>query len=287
MFVRSSLVTYTPSATCRKLKTHRRQENRTRAPLQIRQHERAWLPRIEALRHDVESDAAVFSVWELNASLLLSSMLFPVDAISAETLYYDPSAGNTFLVNAAGAGYVLLVSYFLFRVLSRRAKRFKGQRIADSPLPFTGSKGRDKATGQRPANAGSQKKLTVVDGLIGVLQSGVLTVGLFIFTKKLDTLILSSPLPEQYTAHNIAITVRTIIRGFFYLFTFVFGMNFLGLSGLTIKLMIDPDSVNNDSVIKPVDIEPRLPKISVMSDPEEVARAFDEVSKEQSKDKPS
>ena len=233
----------------------------------------------------MESDAAVLSAWELNASLVLTSMLFPADAISAETIIYNPSAGSAFLVNAAGGGYVLLLSYFLYRVLTRRAERFKGQRIADSSLPFLGSKGRDKATGQQQTNAPSKRKLTAVDGLIGVVQSGVLGLGLFIFTKKLDTLILSSPLPEQYTAHNIAITVRTIIRGFFYLFTFVFGMNFLGLSGLTIKLMIDPDSVNNETVIKPVDIEPKLPKISVVSDPEEVARAFEEAARKKSKDK--
>ena len=40
-------------------------------------------------------------------------------------------------------------------------------------------------------------------------------------------------LPEQYTAHNITVTLRTVIRGLSYLMTFLFGVNCVGLSGLT------------------------------------------------------
>lgn len=185
---------------------------------------------------------------------------------------YDPSTGSQFLVNAAGLGYVLLVAYFLFRVLSKRAKRYRKEKLSGAPRRLE-----EEARG--PQIAIPEKKLTPVDGLIGVLQSAAFTAGLFIFTTKVDALLLKTPIPEQYTAHNIAITVRTIIRGFCYLFTFIFGMNCIGLTGLTIKLIVDPDSVNKDRVIIPKNKEPKLPKISVVSDPEEVARAFDEAAR--------
>lgn len=38
-------------------------------------------------------------------------------------------------------------------------------------------------------------------------------------------------IPSQYTAHNITVTLRTVIRGLAYLLTFLFGANALGLAG--------------------------------------------------------
>eukprot|EP00210_Caulerpa_lentillifera_P001931 g1856.t1 len=204
--------------------------------------------------------------------MVVTSLLSPSMSWAAEVEgSYDPSTGSQFLANAAGLGYILLVAYFLFRVLSRRAKRYREEKLSGMS---TGLKEKPKV----PQIAIPDKKLTPVDGLIGVIQSAAFTTGLFIFTTKVDALLLNTPIPEQYTAHNIAITVRTIIRGFCYLFTFIFAMNCVGLSGLTIKLLVDPDSVNENKIKIPEKKESDLPKISVVSDPEEVARAFDEVS---------
>ena len=56
-------------------------------------------------------------------------------------------------------------------------------------------------------------------------------------------------LPNQLTARNITITVRTIVRGLSYLLTFLFAANTVGLTGeallswntqLTVRLMTPP-----------------------------------------------
>lgn len=217
----------------------------------------------------------------VNSFLALSGFLpFASSDIAwgADMGLYDPSNGKEFLVNAAGAGYVMLVTYFLYRVLTKRARRFKEEKLSGKLPPSKILK-----SIELPSNVespSSQQKLTVFDGLIGVLQSGAIAAGLFFFTLKVDQVLLSTPLPEQYTAHNIAVTVRTIIRGFCYLFTFIFAMNFLGLSGLTIKLMIDPDSVNEEPLLPfNNDSQSKIPKISIVSDPEEVLQAFEKISK--------
>jgi len=44
-------------------------------------------------------------------------------------------------------------------------------------------------------------------------------------------------LPDQYTARNITVTLRTVARGLAYLLTFLFGANCVGLSGESLSLL--------------------------------------------------
>jgi len=48
-------------------------------------------------------------------------------------------------------------------------------------------------------------------------------------------------LPDQFTARNITVTLRTVVRGLAYLLTFLFGANCVGLSGklLTVLLAVN------------------------------------------------
>jgi hypothetical protein len=43
----------------------------------------------------------------------------------AEDAMYSAAAQSEFLTNLAGVGYIILVGFFLYRVLTRRAKRFR------------------------------------------------------------------------------------------------------------------------------------------------------------------
>jgi hypothetical protein len=56
-----------------------------------------------------------------------ASMAMPGAAMAADGLAYDPSGGSEFFQNLAGVGYIILVAVFLFRVLTRRAKRAREQ----------------------------------------------------------------------------------------------------------------------------------------------------------------
>ena len=49
------------------------------------------------------------------------------DLPAAAGITYNGAAGEDFLKNAAGAAYVVLVGFFLYRVLARRAKRAREQ----------------------------------------------------------------------------------------------------------------------------------------------------------------
>jgi hypothetical protein len=86
-------------------------------------------------------------------------------------------------------------------------------------------------------------------------------------------------LPSQYTARNMAITVRTVIQGLVYLATFIFAANGLGLAALTIKIAIFGDE--EEPVPKRVSMgraQDDLPKVGLTSDLQDVMKAFDEVS---------
>ena len=51
----------------------------------------------------------------------------------------------------------------------------------------------------------------------------------------------SPHLSIQYTARNIAVTLRTVGRGLAYLLTFIFAANAAGLAGLAVQLVFYPE----------------------------------------------
>ncbi len=63
------------------------------------------------------------------------------------------------------------------------------------------------------------------------MQAGGFAYLLFLFTSTVDGYFDGQQLPDQYTARNITITIRTIVRGLAYLCTFIFAANAVGLSG--------------------------------------------------------
>ena len=63
------------------------------------------------------------------------------------------------------------------------------------------------------------------------VQAGGFAYLLFLFSQGVDGYFEGQAMPAQYTAHNITITVRTIVRGLSYLCTFIFAANAVGLSG--------------------------------------------------------
>ena len=65
----------------------------------------------------------------------------------------------------------------------------------------------------------------------GALQAGFFTYLLYLFSTSISTYFGRQELPDQYTAKNITVTIRTAVGGLAYLATFIFGANALGLTG--------------------------------------------------------
>jgi hypothetical protein len=57
------------------------------------------------------------------AAASMLALLCADAAAAADGLAYDPTDGSEFFKNVAGAAYVALVSFFAYRVLTRRAKK--------------------------------------------------------------------------------------------------------------------------------------------------------------------
>ena len=66
----------------------------------------------------------------------------------------------------------------------------------------------------------------------GALQAGVLTFLLYLLSTRLDGFFDQQEIPSQLTARNITLTVQTIVRAVTYLFTFICGVNTIGLTGV-------------------------------------------------------
>jgi hypothetical protein len=62
-------------------------------------------------------------------------------------------------------------------------------------------------------------------------QAGGFAYLLFLLSQGVDGYFEGQAMPEQYTAHNITVAIRTIVRGLSYLCTFIFAANAVGLSG--------------------------------------------------------
>jgi hypothetical protein len=71
---------------------------------------------------------------------MLSLELVPIFLLSqsqcfaADDVTYNVGAQSTFLQNLAGVLYVVLVAYFLYRVLTRRATKFTSEVCRYAPL---------------------------------------------------------------------------------------------------------------------------------------------------------
>eukprot|EP00803_Ostreobium_quekettii_P004604 evm.model.scf_1052.7 EVM.evm.TU.scf_1052.7 scf_1052:50927-51808(-) len=196
-------------------------------------------------------------------------------ALAEDAVNYDPSRGSEFVTTAAGFAYVALLAGYLFWILSRRAKKFTSE-----PLGGRRRAAEAAAEEQPPEEAPRRRlnrRMTPLDAAFGALVAGALSLGLLVFARKVDAIYGPMELPEDYTARNVAVTIRTIIRGMSYLATFVFGANAVGLAGLGVKLVIDPAAGDPEEDEGPGRDAPSLPKLSVTSSPGDVARAFDEV----------
>ena len=78
--------------------------------------------------------------------------------------------------------------------------------------------------------------------LSGALQAGLFTYVLFQFTTKIGSAMDSAAVPDSFVAANLSQTVRTIIKGLAWLVTFIFGANFIGLTGLAIQMIVNPEA---------------------------------------------
>lgn len=77
----------------------------------------------------------------------------------------------------------------------------------------------------------------------GALQSAFLCFLLFRLTSVLDDKLGAAPLPSQFVARNITLTVQEIVRAMAYLFTFLCGMNCLGMTGEWLRAPLLPSGL--------------------------------------------
>ncbi|KAL0038463.1 hypothetical protein WJX77_007253 [Trebouxia sp. C0004] len=146
------------------------------------------------------------------------------------------AATNYVVKNIAGIGYAGLLAFWLFKVLGRRVKRGTTERLASE-------RDQDVEADEVPADTA----VTAGAAALGALQAGFFTYLLFLFSTSISTYFGRQELPDQYTAKNITVTIRTAVGGLSYLATFIFGANALGLTGLALKLAFFPDDVSSSS----------------------------------------
>lgn len=168
---------------------------------------------------------------------------------------YDPSAGSDFLRNVAGVAYVVLLVVFAFRLLRRRADFATSTRIArggsstssfDDDKNLTPEQRRqnfiaDQASALSRARNAKPVRATPLRAAAGALQAGACAFALWQLCTHVDAFFETFELPEGYTAHNIAVTLRTVGRGLSYLLTFIFAANAAGLGGLAVQLVFYPE----------------------------------------------
>jgi hypothetical protein len=258
------------------------------------------------LEQEASDDNSMPPVYLAFATLLLAassssspaSPLAVAAALAAESaadatsggVAYDPSGGEGLVKTVSGALYVGLVSFFLWRVLGRRARRARQERIAgQAPVetPFTRllQSLRDKRDEMRAGERAQGKpgQAGPADALLGAAQAGLFAVGLWLFTTKVELAIAGSDLPDGFTARNMAVTVRTILLGLLYLITFIFSANCAGLFALSVQMVVAPGSILDDEQEAAEAAERRrrreearggLPRVSVRSSPDELKAAF-------------
>lgn len=78
-----------------------------------------------------------------------------------------------------------------------------------------------------------KQSLIVSSPCRGAVQAGAICFALFQVCGLIDGYFGNQEMPDQYTARNVTVTLRTIVRGLAYLITFLFGVNCVGLSGIS------------------------------------------------------
>ena len=238
---------------------------------------------VDTIQSDRESSSCMAILSSLSPLLLLASS---ASAEVSDAVAYNNTAQEETLKNAAGVSYILLVAWFLYRLLRRRAKRAKEEKLSGQETgPSLFDYIREKVVPSNPTKSDEVRDATPLDALIGAAQAGGIGFGLFIFSSKMTALIGQQSLPDAYTARNITITVRTILQGLTWLATFIFCLNAVGLFGLSIQMMIFPDSLREDEedrAAKRAAREaqgPQLPKVAMTANPSDVRRAFDQAER--------
>lgn len=169
---------------------------------------------------------------------------------------YDPSAVSDFLRNVAGAAYVVLLVIFAFRLLRRRADFATSTRIArgggggtsnvvDGGRGLTPEQRRQNFIADQASQSARRSRkpvrATPLRAAVGSLQAGACALLLWQVCTRVDAFFETFKLPDSYTAHNIAVTLRTVGRGLSYLLTFIFAANAVGLGGLAVQLVFYPE----------------------------------------------
>lgn len=150
-------------------------------------------------------------------------------------------------------------------------------------LPVQSLKDRDGRVTRRVAAEEEDPELrkpvpvSPLNAAVSAAQACAIAAVLYWLSSSLDAAMMAKELPVSYTARQITVTVRTIVSGLAYLATFIFAANGLGLTALTIKLLVvgDDEPVAKAKARKPKET---LPKVALTSDLEDVMKAFDDVS---------
>ena len=107
------------------------------------------------------------------------------------------------------------------------------------------------------------------------MQAGTIAYLLYILSSSVDDYFAKQELPTQYTAHNIALLIQTVVRGLSYLVTFIFAANATGLALLGIQMALDPESVRENASGK-LPKGQKLPNVKATDDIFSIRRAFKE-----------
>lgn len=199
---------------------------------------------------------------------------------------YNPEQGSETFKNIAGVGYIILVVFYFFWLLKKRAERATTESLASTAQASKNRAGvgtregdeNDLAGLDGPSSSGSPGSpglsattssrespadVTVTQCLIGVAQAGTICFGFYLLSRVVDDFFVHQDLPTQYTARNVALLIQSVVRGLVYLVTFIFGANATGLAALAIQMVVDPEGVDRGLDQTPKKKKEPLPKVKV------------------------